>query len=96
MSTFAVIVACVRLNTQVEHPVSEAVARVDLVALQLAVAGGQRLPLTQSDVSAMPDQHSQGHREDGWIAGYLQVFEADLPHLRATPSWAVQAGSVQT
>ncbi len=67
MCTFHVIVVCMRLNTQVEHPVSEAVARVDLVALQLAVAGGQRLPLTQSDVSAMPDQHRQGYREGGWM-----------------------------
>jgi len=40
----------INCRIQVEHPVTEVVTGVDLVALQIALAGGARMPMTQRDI----------------------------------------------
>jgi acetyl/propionyl-CoA carboxylase alpha subunit len=90
------------MNTrlQVEHPVTEQVAGVDLVQAQIAVAAGERLPWSQADLA------QRGHaieariyaedpeRDDLPQAGALLLYrEPSLPGIRID-SGVIEGGEI--
>jgi len=88
------------MNTrlQVEHPVTEAVTGLDLVALQLEVACGQPLPITASQVTCTGHAIEARITAEDAAAGFVPqtgtVSALEVPEGR----WdsAVTAGSVLT
>ena len=86
------------MNTrlQVEHPVTECVAGVDLVQAQLRVAGGEPLPWTQEDAVAARPRHRVPRLRRGSGAGVPAAGRpaAALPRA-AGPGVRVDAGVVE-
>ncbi|CAN5895979.1 acetyl-CoA carboxylase biotin carboxylase subunit [soil metagenome] len=86
------------MNTrlQVEHPVTEAVTGLDLVRLQLQVAAGEPLPLSQADVRARGHAiEARIYAEDPY-AGFLpqagRVGRVEWPVEHARVDAALRAG----
>ncbi|HET8937477.1 MAG TPA: biotin carboxylase N-terminal domain-containing protein [Polyangiales bacterium] len=94
------------MNTrlQVEHPVTELVTRLDLVALQIRIAEGQPLPLAQADVQLRghaiearlyaEDAYAGFRPQTGRITHFFSDHALQQPDVRIDSG--IQPGSVVT
>jgi len=94
------------MNTrlQVEHPVTELVTGLDLVALQIRIAEGQALPLTQADVQLRghaiearlyaEDPYNGFQPQSGSVTHFFSELALQQPSVRIDAG--VRAGSVVT
>ncbi|WP_116131382.1 acetyl/propionyl/methylcrotonyl-CoA carboxylase subunit alpha [Tropicimonas sp. IMCC34043] len=81
------------MNTrlQVEHPVTEAVTGLDLVAWQLRVAGGEPLPLAQDQIALNGHAFEARLYAEDVPAGFLPAT-GRLDHLRFAPGARCDSG----
>jgi 3-methylcrotonyl-CoA carboxylase alpha subunit len=81
------------MNTrlQVEHPVTEAITGVDLVAWQLRVAAGEGLPLRQEDLSIRGHAFEARLYAEDVPKGFLPAT-GTLTHLQFTPACRADSG----
>ncbi|MBB5722187.1 3-methylcrotonyl-CoA carboxylase alpha subunit [Loktanella ponticola] len=83
------------MNTrlQVEHPVTEAITGVDLVAWQLQVASGQGLPLAQDDLTITGHAFEARLYAEDVPAGFLPAI-GTLAHLQFPDFARIDSGVV--